>query len=62
MKTMMAIVNKYGEVVCELEPCGDFFFRVPESSRHAFGYLCEGDEFYVEEVEVDENNKVVDTL
>ena len=54
MKTIMAMVNKCGEIIVELERDGDFFYRVPEGSVCDFNtLLCEGDEFRVEAVEVD---------
>lgn len=53
MKTIMAMVNKYGEIICELEPDGNFFYKVP--AGHNFNILlCEGDEYRVEAVEVED--------
>ena len=55
MKTVMAMVNKYGEVIVELERDGDFFYRVPKGHACDFNtLLCEGDEFRVEAVEVED--------
>ena len=56
MKTIMAMVNKYGEILCELELDDDgFFYRVPANGGYMFNaLLCEGDEFRVEAVEVED--------
>lgn len=55
MKTIMAMVNGYGEVICELERDGDFFWRVPKDCGTDFNtLLCEGDVFRVEEIEVED--------
>lgn len=55
MKTIMAIVNKYGEILVKLERDGDFFYRIPrDMDSYMFNVLlCEGDEFRVEEIEVE---------
>lgn len=55
MKTIMAVVNEYDEVICELVPDGtDFFWRVPQGSGCDFNHLlCEGDVFKVKAIEVD---------
>lgn len=56
MKTIMAITNRYGEILCELErDDGGFFYKIPrDMESYMFGVLlCEGDEFKVEEIEID---------
>lgn len=53
MKTIMAMVNKYGEIIVELERNGDFFWSIPQDRVYDFNLLCEGDEFKVEAIEVD---------
>ena len=50
MKTIMALVNQYDEIVAELERDGDFFYRLP----YILDLLCEGDEFRVEAIEVED--------
>ena len=55
MRTIMAIVNQYDEIVVELERDGGFFWKVPIGDRvKVTTSLDEGDVFRVEEVEVDD--------
>lgn len=54
MKTVMAMVNGYGEVVAELKPNG-CWYDVPVKDMYKITtLLCEGDVFRVEEVEVED--------
>ena len=54
MKTIMAMVNGYGEVICELKPDG-CWYQVPVRDMHKITtLLCEGDVFKVEEIEVED--------
>lgn len=54
MKTIMAMVNQYGEIVAELKPSG-YFYEVPNRELYKVTtMLLEGDEFRVESVEVED--------
>lgn len=54
MKTIMAMVNGYGEVICELEQDG-CWYKVPARNWvDVTSLLCEGDVFKVEEIEVED--------
>lgn len=51
MKTIVAMVNRYGEIIVELERDGDYFYKVPDGHACDFNkLLCVGDEFRVEEI------------
>ena len=55
MRTAMVMVNRFGEVICELEKTGEFFYGVSKRDEHFFGdLLMEGDEFRVEAIEVED--------
>lgn len=55
MKTIMAMVNKYGEILCELERDGSCFYKVPTRDICTVtDLLCEGDEFRVEEIVIED--------
>ena len=52
-ETKVCLVNKYGDVVCELEKAGDdcFFYKFP---REVLGTLLDvGDEYKVVEIETE---------
>ena len=58
MKTIMAMVDKYGQIVCELEPKDDpayGMYGVPTRKLHIFSdMLMEGDEYRIEAVEIED--------
>lgn len=50
-ETKVCLVNTYGDVVCELEKVGDFFYRFP---REVLDMLVDvGDVYSVEEIETE---------
>lgn len=55
MRTIMAIVNQYDEIVVELERDGRFFWQVPIGDRvKVTTSLDEGDVFRVEEITIED--------
>ena len=51
-KTVAVLVDKYDEIVCELEKSeGDMYYKLPNDITNIL--LLDGDEFRVKEIEVE---------